>query len=215
MTKRTWHTEGSPPTGGDLLTIKAVPTQTRTELTELRQDYASLRDVARLLHRDTADSHQRVRRADIDQRAAEHGRRPLTEVLVGIFQYGFSWREIARALDVSVPALRKWRQGEPATVQNRTRAGRLLAVCEYLTHNVPVIDDVASWFELPLVPDPALTPLDLYADGREDLVLDYGEQLEPNPAAVLDRYDPNWRDRRSDFEVIVADDGRPTIQRRP
>lgn len=215
MTERAWHTEGSPPTGGDLVTIATEPTQTRTTLEELREGYASLRDETRLLHRDTSDGHQRVRSADIDQRAAEHGRRPLTEVLGEISAYGFSWREIARALGVSVPALRKWRQGEPATAQNRTRAGRLLAVCEYLRHNVPVIVDVASWFELPLVPDPAVTPLDLYAEGREDLVLDYGEQQEPNPAAVMDRYDANWRDRRSDFEVIFADDGRPTIQQRP
>jgi transcriptional regulator with XRE-family HTH domain len=215
MTEHVWKTESSRPTGGQLITMETAPTQTRTDLTELREDFASLRDQTRLLHHDTTNGHQRVRRADIDQRAAEHGRRPLPEVLEDISAYGFSWREIARALGVSVPALRKWRLGEPATPKNRTRAGRLLAVCEYLTQNVPIIDDVASWFELPLVPDPAVTPLDLYADDREDLVLDYGEQQEPDPAAVLDRYDPDWRDRRSNFEVIVADDGLPTIQRRP
>jgi transcriptional regulator with XRE-family HTH domain len=207
------HTNVSPPTGGDL-TEPTKRSETRTDLTELRESYATLRDETRILHHDTASGHKRVRRYDLNQRAAEHARQPLPEVLDSIYDRGFSWRDIARSLGVSVPALRKWRYGEHATARNRTKAARLLAVCEYLEENVPTVSDVAGWFEIPLVPDPAITPLELYADGREDLVLDYAEQQEPDPNAVLDRFDPSWRDRRSDYEVVVAEDGLPSIQRR-
>lgn len=211
----TWeHARGSPPTGGELIE-STKRSETRTDLTDLRESYANLRDETRVLHNDTSSGHARVRRYDLDHRAAGHAREPLVDVLNGIYHRGFSWRDIARCLGVSVPALRKWRSGEPATPANRTRALRLLALCEYLEESVPTVSDVAGWFEVPLVPDPAITPLDLYADAREDLVLDYAEQQEADPHAILDLYDPNWRDRRSEFEVIVAEDGLPSIQRRP
>lgn len=213
MTASPWVPTDTSPTGGQLVDHHE-PSQTRTDLTELRDDFASLRDRTRVLHDSTAYNHDRVRKFSLDDRAATHAREPLPDVLTQIYDLGFSWRDLSRMLDVSVPALRKWRQGEPATPANRMKVARLLATCEYLTQNVPTLHDVASWFEIPLVPDPAITPLDLYTDGREDLLLDYAEQQETDPTAILDRYDPEWRARRSDFEVIAGEDGIPSIQRR-
>lgn len=213
MNSNTWQLKERRPTGGSI-TSTEPPSETRLDVTSLREGWAQLRDETRILHRDTTDGHHRVRKHDLGQRAAQHARRPLPDVLEELSDLGFSWRDIARALAVSVPALRKWRQGEPATPANRTRASRFLAACEYLSANVPTLTDVAGWFEMPLVDDPAITPLDLFAAGREDLVLDYGEEQEPNPEALLDRFDPTWRERSSDFEVIAAEDGLPTIQRR-
>lgn len=213
MTPTTWQRTEPRPTGGSI-TSTEQPSETRLDVTSLREDWAQLRDQTRILHSDTTDGHHRIRRQDLEQRAAQHNRRPLPDVLEELSDLGFSWRDIARALGVSVPALRKWRHGEPATPANRTRTSRFLAVCEYLSANVPTLTDVAGWFEMPLVDDPAITPLDLFAGAREDLVLDYGEEQEPDPAALLDRYDPAWRERRSDFEAIIADDGLPTIQLR-
>lgn len=210
----TGWTEGAAPRTGGAITEKPAPSETRIDVRQLRQNFASLRDEARVLHDDTAHGHQRVRRIDLDQRAAKHGRRPLTDVLTELSDLGFSWRDIARAVGVSVPALRKWRQGEPATPVNRTRAARLLGTCEYLLESVPGLGDIAGWFELPLVVDSAITPLDMYSAGREDLVLDYAEQPELDPDAILARFDPDWRERRSSFEVVVAEDGLPSIQRR-
>lgn len=210
---QTWsEARDARPTGGDLVE-PSVTSTTRTDLTDLREGFATLRDTSRIIHDLSAGGHEQVRRADLDQLAAENGRMQLQEVLTLISSRGFAWRDIARCLGVSVPALRKWRHGESATPANRAKAARFLAICEYLEHNA-LNPDVAGWFEFPLVPDPAITPLDLYAEGHESLVLDYAEHQEPDPIAVLDRYDPDWRSRRSDFEVILAEDGMPSIQRR-
>lgn len=202
------------PTGGRLIT-RTEPDQTRINLGGLRQDYASLRDETRLLHLDTATGHHRIRRSELTQRAGDHARGAVPNILRDIYERGFSWTDIARCLGVSVPALRKWRNGESITPANRTRAARFLALCEYLERNVPVLADVAGWFETPLVPEANLTPMDLYIAGREDLVLDYAEQPEANPHSIMDRHDPSWRERISDFEVIVGEDGVPSIQHRP
>ncbi|MGH3870042.1 MAG: hypothetical protein ACRDSR_00765 [Pseudonocardiaceae bacterium] len=89
-------------------------------------------------------------------------------------------------------------------------AGLLAAcdlVCEYYG-----IREVASWFEMPPQLGVPVTPVDLWARGRSDLVLDFASG-HTDSEQLLTNGDPQWRDRyRSDFEVFHAADGQRSIR---
>jgi hypothetical protein len=107
---------------------------------------------------------------------------------------------------VSVPAVKKWRRGEPISGENRYRLAELGALCEILDGEV-LIEDIATWFEIPVLPGVAVTPIDLVVAGRLDLVQEHAHE-NMTPADLLDEFDPHWRDRDSgDFEVVRAGDG--------
>ena len=59
--------------------------------------------------------------------------------------------------------------------------------------------EVASWFELRLQPQVAITCLDLAAAGRYDLVPKWGTSQHQFPAEyIFDEFDANWRTTRVD-----------------
>jgi hypothetical protein len=83
---------------------------------------------------------------------------------------------------------------------------RLLAVVEILRED-HLVANVAPWMEMPLVPGPPLTGVDLAASGRLTDLMDLAAQ-QARPEDVLDNWQPGWRERyRSDFEVFHAPDG--------
>ena len=121
-------------------------------------------------------------------------------------------RDIARVVGVSTPALRKWRLGGTATGENRRRVATLVAFCDIAGSRFS-ISDVACWLEAPLDPQTPLTGLDLMAGGRFDLVLQLVRDRDPDPQAVLDEFEPNWRDRYSSpVEVFTGPDGLPGLR---
>jgi len=70
-----------------------------------------------------------------------------------------------------------------------------------------LIAEVASWMEMPLVPEVPLSGLDLAAEGRFVDLFDLATTNE-SPESVLDRWRPNWRDEySSQVEVFEAPDG--------
>lgn len=138
--------------------------------------------------------------------------RPLTDLLSELADYGLAWRDIARLVGVSVPALRKWRQGEPATGENRLKVARLVGLCHLLKEH-GLIDDPASWLELPLVYDVPVSGIDLLAAGRTDLLFRRALHHDADPEAILDEFDPDWRATyRGAFEVFEAEDGLPGLR---
>jgi len=130
---------------------------------------------------------------------------------------GMAWRDVARLVGVSVAAVQKWRRGEGITGANRLKLAGIVAVLQCLHEEM--INEPVSWLEMPVHAGVALTSVDLMAAGRYDLVLELADG-EHSPAettiAVLDEFDPHWRDTRVDetFEVFVADDGIPSIRPR-
>ena len=75
-----------------------------------------------------------------------------------------------------------------------------------------MIEDIASWFEVPLLAGTSVTPIDLYASGSPKLVFDFACG-HATPESVLDEYDPAWRDQLStQYETFIADDGRRAIR---
>lgn len=127
-----------------------------------------------------------------------------------------AWRDVARLLRVSVPAVQKWRRGEGMSGANRLRLARVVAALDMLKQYL--ISEPVSWLEMPIKEGVALTRLDLLVGNRFDLALelvsDGDEPIVVDP--ILDEFDPTWRESRVDtaFELFVADDGVVSIRPR-
>lgn len=171
------------------------------------------RNVHSVLGEDLTDIHHRSLRLQLDARIEKLlGRNP-TELLGALADLGFGWRDIARMVGVSVPALRRWRQGEMPTGDNRRAIAQLLAFVELLSEDH--VFGLASWMEAPIVTCAPTTRIDLYAAGRLKVVFDLAAE-KCSPEAAMDIAEPGWRDRyRSDWEVADGEDGQPVIRRKP
>jgi len=180
--------------------------ETQTALSQLTDDLGFTRSAVGTLNEKVADLHRRLREALLAARAArvkESG----VQLLEELSELGFAWRHVARLVGVSVPAVQKWRRGEKMSPENMDRVATLLATCD-LVQNSFFVQDVASWFEIRILPEVPIRPLDLYAAGRSDLLLDWVSQHENDPIKVVSAFDPDWRERyNSDLEVFEAADG--------
>ncbi len=142
---------------------------------------------------------------------AERGRASVSSMLVDLADLGFAWRDIARMVGVSVPAVQKWRKGEKASGASRNRIASLLAACDLITKHY-LVDDIASWFEMPLSTSAPITPIVLFSANRPELVFEFASG-HVDPEDLLTEFDPEWRERyRSDFEVFEASDGNRSIR---
>jgi hypothetical protein len=186
-------------------------TETRTVAHVLTEDIGHIRQQARDLHEVTDQLHQRSHYAEWNDRTSWRGRSSTQDLLNKLAELGFAWRDIARLVGVSVPAVQKWRRGEGTTGENRQRVASLVAACDLVAEHYG-IKEVASWFEVPLLLGVPVTPVDLWAGERPDLVFDYASGHTDSDHILTD-WDPGWRERyHSDFEVFRADDGRHSIR---
>jgi hypothetical protein len=185
---------------------------TRTAITTLTDEAGWIRSHARVLHQEADELHQRIHLDEWRRRTAERARFSVADMLSDIAELGFAWRDVARLVGVSVPAVQKWRRGAGVSGESRLRVGSLLAACDVLAKRC-LVQDIASWFEMPLVADVPITPMDLYVSERPDLVFDFAGGHIADPEQVLTDFDPDWRERyRSDFEVFQSDDGQRSIR---
>lgn len=192
-------------------------TKTRT-IDELVEDVGYLRNVGRVLGQDVADTNRQVSElhhqaivAQLDTRARQVAKQGMEAVLADLAESGFAWRDIARLVGVSVPAVRRWRQGEQSTGQNLLAASRLLAFVQILEAD-HLISNAASWLEMPLTSAAPVNGLDLVADGLYHDLLDVAAN-QKSSEEVLDAWQPDWRARyASDFEVFTAADGEMGIR---
>ena len=212
------HVLDQRPTGASIGRGGGIETPTRT-ISDLVDDYGFLRnlmtdlvDGTRHLHHLVDAHHSDGLDAELRVRASERAKQPLEAVLTELSDLGFSWRDIARVAAISVPALRKWRLGGAATGENRHKVALMLSLCDIarLRYHIP---DVAGWLETPLHSDAPVTGLDLMAEGRFDLVLRLSRDQGSDPEAVLDEFEPDWRDRyASAVEVFTGPDGTPGLR---
>lgn len=138
------------------------------------------------------------------------------ELLGDLAEYGMAWRDVAKVVGVSVPAIQKWRRGAGMTGDNRLRLAGVVALLECLEHRM-AINSPVSWLEMPVVDDVAVTAMDMLASGRFDLVLELAadnSSLVHDRVRVLEEFDPEWRETRVDdtFEVFEASDGLMSIR---
>lgn len=201
---------GSRATADDA-TFTSNLTQTRLTPPRLTTEYGGVRSVARALHNEVDDLHKRTRLDEWRTATGERGKASVTSMLAELADLGFAWRDIARMVGVSVPAVQKWRKGEKASGDSRIRIASLLAACD-LVANHYMVDEIASWFEMPLASGAPVTPIVLYAANRADLVFEFASG-HADPEVLLSEFDPDWRERyRSDFEVFEAGDGNRSIR---
>jgi hypothetical protein len=199
-------------TRADAVRPQVLDRPTRTSQDELVEQAGELRSATRFLSEDVADVHDRALEIQLDGRTDEAAKRAVPDLLNELAEMGFAWRDIARLVGVTVPALRKWRQGEPASGLNRGAVARLLAFVDVLRAD-HLVQDVPSWMEIPLAGS-AIAGLDVYAAGRAKLLLLHAAG-HLTSEQVLDQFNPLWRDESDDrFEIVTAADGAPLVRLR-
>ena len=65
--------------------------------------------------------------------SSDLGKANVKSMLTELADLGFAWRDIARMVGVSVPAVQKWRKGEKASGDSRIRVASLLAAYNLIT----------------------------------------------------------------------------------
>ncbi|MFH8220325.1 hypothetical protein ACH4C2_13690 [Streptomyces sp. NPDC018057] len=186
-------------------------TTVASQLDELAEEAGSLRSTSKYMAESTSELHQRVLFQSWQHRISERGKIAPKVLLDEIADLGFAWRDVARMIGVSVAAVQKWRRAGGVTGENRRRLASLLALCDEITERYH-IQEVASWFEMPLTASAPVTPIDMYADGQPRLVLEHASG-HSDEEEILTAYDPDWRERyRSDFEVYLESDGAMSIR---
>jgi hypothetical protein len=196
--------------GADITPPPAI-SATETEAMKLTADIGANRRRARILNKDYEDLHQHSQFVEWRTRTTARARASTTEMLNELAELGFAWRDVARLVGVSVPAVQKWRRGERASGERRRQVAGLLAACDLIADHYEV-REIASWFEMPLIADVPVTPIDLYIGKRPDLVFEYASG-QADPEQIVTQFDGEWRERyRSDFEVFRAEDGDLSIR---
>ncbi|MCC3765208.1 hypothetical protein K3N28_19300 [Glycomyces sp. TRM65418] len=201
-------------TAGSVIQSLTTPSETGTtaSVTSIQIDNTGFyRGQARQIHEEFDRIHQELHLEEWVNRTNRRGRQGTAELLAEIADLGFAWRDIAKLIGVSVPAIQKWRRGERITGANRRNVAGLLAACDLISERYHV-QEVASWFEVPISPDAPVTPMELWADGCHKLVFDFASS-HSTATQTLDSWNPEWRERyRSNFEVFMASDGQLSIR---
>ena len=214
-------------TGGNSMphVLDAGPTPTQTSITSSGASAADntawsgwLRNVAAVASEIATENHQVDYTVEFRIRTSELAGAGGQALLAGLSDLGIAWRDIARMINVSVPAIQKWRRGDGLTGENARKLARLAAGCEIIRKFNPLIQDVGLWFEVPIVDEAPVTPMDLWASGNQHLVFEHARvdgTAKVDPHMTMDSFDPDWRQRhRSDFETFRAGDGELSIRPR-
>jgi hypothetical protein len=178
---------------------------------DLAEQAGYLRNRTALVNDDAAVVHHDALHIQLEVRTSQLVKQNPARLLEQLSELGFAWRDIARMVGVSVPALRRWRVGELPNGDNRRAIAQLLAFAQIIRDDQLVFEP-ASWMEVPIVGDAPTTPIDLYASGQIDIIYDLAAE-HCSPEVALDTAEPGWRDKyRSDWEVDTAEDGQPFIR---
>ena len=190
--------------GGEITPAPVLPHTGTPTLARLTEEIGFLNNQAKLLHDDTTELHKDVLIKEWTATTTTLVRLDMPSLLSRLADYGFAWRDIARMIGVSVPAVQKWRRGGSVSGQSRTAAAAAGAACEVITRHY-LVQDIASWFEAPIVVGYPITPLDLYSAGLVHLVFELASG-NADAEAVLTVFDADWRlTYRSEFEVFEVD----------
>lgn len=128
--------------------------------------------------------------------------------------YGVAWSDIAAALQISVPALRKWRKNTSGTTPENHR--KLAQLTAFYTLLADMVSSPARWMSMPMVEGFNVTPADVYSPDHAERLLDLAAgNAGTTPEGVLDKIAQDWREKwNSEYEVIEAADGEPSMRPR-
>jgi hypothetical protein len=157
--------------------------------------------------------HEDVELVELERNARSLELESTPELLEALADDGFAWATIARVLEVTPTAIRKWRKGAGVSSHHHQRLAHLLAMARMLTRVQPRIDDVAFWLETPCREDTTLLRLDLYRAQAYNALLALAAERR-QAVEVLDVVLPDWRRlhaRDERFQLTWAEDGSPLI----
>jgi hypothetical protein len=204
-------------TADENLTWEVAFEDTQTASQDLADAFGWLREGVRHLDRNAAEGHRQALDMALNERTAEKNRVPSKDLLDELSaKWGFAWSTVADLLDVSVPALRKWRLGGGVNGENRLKIARLSAFCSLLAENC-AIPEPAVWLDTPLLTDRYVSPRKLYRLGATaQIALVEFAGLHHSPYELLDHVEPDWRKRYPvrQYEVTTHEDGGPVVGRR-
>jgi transcriptional regulator with XRE-family HTH domain len=199
--------------GGQAMEFAWCDTQTSPELID-----ASWRERRQHLSGQTRKAatdhvtHYAKRLADATDRNA---RRSVIDLLTELSEArGVTWSDIAAALGISIPGLRKWRKSVSGTTPENHRA--LAELAAFFGVLAQVVDSPARWMSMPLVSGFNVTPFDVYSTEHAAKFLDLAAgNVGVTAEGVLDAVAPDWRERwRSQYEVFEAVDGELSMRPR-
>ncbi|SIH06844.1 transcriptional regulator [Mycobacteroides abscessus subsp. abscessus] len=158
------------------------------------------------LNADIRNTHTDALTHELSVRVQQRVKDSPQSMLEKLGDMGFSWRAVAQLVNVSVPALQKWRRGEGVSGENRRKLASLLAGIDIIASQFTV-QEIESWFETPIVDNLPVTPISIWTSGGYVLVLRYASE-DLTPEAVLEAFEPAWRTRwETSFEAVRAEDG--------
>lgn len=192
-----------------------IRTADQTQVTALSRRAGMLREEVHSLHQDVGETHRETLDLDLRARIDAHGRRAPRALLESMsIEKGFAWTSLAKMMRVSIPAIRKWRNGESISGENRRRLSILAAFIEMLEENFGIADP-ASWMEMPLIEGVPITAVEVYSSGHYKQLLEFAGGHR-DAEQVLDEVAPQWRDQYppSEFEVFTHPDGAPAFTRK-
>jgi transcriptional regulator with XRE-family HTH domain len=191
--------------------VRALPTISETETTVDTRELGWRRSEARLWLNIAGEAHQESHFKQWTRLSSARGRLGTVQLLDEIADLGFARRDVARLLGVTVQAIQKWRRGASATADNKAKLAGLLAACDLIAENYE-IQEIASWFEMPIMPGVPISPIDLWVSQRPDLVFEYASG-HTDADDTLTSWDLSWREKYgSDFEVFRAADGHLSLR---
>jgi hypothetical protein len=185
--------------------------RTQTSFSRESRSLAELRDRARFVRNDVVQAHEEALRRLLDAEANEKLKMGLSSILLELAEeWGLGWSDIAKIVNVSVPAIRKWRNGGDISPSRLYGLARLAAFLKVLQDQNVV--DPAAWLMTPAgdVVDPSVTKASIYAGGFAVQLLAYAdghidlEKLLLLAAVPADR-------RRQTVAFAPAGDGSYTI----
>lgn len=145
---------------------------------------------------------------ELDRSRSSHAARSPRDIVMELSEdYGLNQLTTARAIGVTPTAVRKWRRGDQARPEHQDRLATLTALVFLLREAGK--EHPAAWLEVPISSESTLTPIDLLASGRPELVLSLASDPEGVRTALND-FDPDWRRNYApdrDYEVVVDSDG--------
>lgn len=205
----------NPPRYEPTATTALTPPRTveRTQLSHvdiLASEAGALRSGVGLLSQDVAQVHGDSLQLQLESHAAAAAKRSPLDLLNELASRGFSWTSVARVVGVSIPAVRKWRNGKPLSGENRRNLALIVAFVKVLEED-HLIQDGASWLDMPLAKS-SFTGIDVLATGQAHELMQYAAE-HISSKDLLDSAIPTWRETlEGRFETYEAPDGEVAIR---
>lgn len=198
------------PTTATSVKTPKIDQPTRLSPDVLANRAGALRSDVGILSEKVEQVHDMSLLIQLEARTDEQAKRRPTDLLNELSDLGFAWTSVARLVGVSIPAIRKWRQGGSVSGTNRRKLARLLALVGLLKSD-HLISDVVSWLDMPLSGS-GYTAIDVLVAGHEANLMLYAAG-HISSMQLLDRALPDWREMLDErFEIFRAGDGSLAIR---